>query len=73
MNRIINNDINCLDVVLRTLHNRVSLTREKQVNPNTSNSFTSHYYYSVNDKGINLLAEKEKEPKFALKIKPILS
>ena len=64
LNRIINNDKSCLDGALRTLHNRGLLTREKQVNPNTSNSFTSHYYYSVNDKGINLLAEKEEESKF---------
>jgi len=61
---IITNNKNCVNDALRKLCNRGLLTRVKKVNPNTNRTITSQYYYSVNDKGIKLLAQKEKDPRF---------
>ena len=63
--RILKSNKSSLDAVLRTLLNRGLVTRQKQINSNTSNSYTSHFYYSITDQGGYILAEKEKEPKFA--------
>ena len=63
--KIINKDKTILDGRLRTLHQRGLVARQKQINHNTRNSYALHYYYSITEQGVSLLAEKEEELRFA--------
>ena len=61
--KLLNKDRRSLDANLKSLYKRGFVSRQKQLNNNTLNSYTSHYYYSITDIGVNLLNQKTKDPK----------
>lgn len=63
MVKLLNKDKRSLDTNLKSLYKRGFVSRQKQLNHNTRNSYASHYYYSLTNKGINLLDQKTKDPK----------